>query len=63
MIFFFYQCKPKSSVSRCELHHVKKNCSTVQTITKALIHNSAVKVISQVDKMLTVNIIQEKTNV
>lgn len=43
LFIFFNQCKPKSSVSRCELHHVKKNCSTFQTITKALIHNSAVK--------------------
>lgn len=63
MIFFFpIQSRLKFSVQHCELQRVKKKWFYIPNkheITQ-LIHNSIVKFMSRIDKILTVNNTQAK---
>lgn len=60
MFYDFFSSTQAKVFSAVNCTMLKKNHSTFQIITKALIHNGTVKFISQVDKMLTVNNTQEK---
>lgn len=68
MIFFFFpiQSRLKFSVQHCELQRVKKKKRFYipnKHKSTQLIHNSIVKFMSHLDKMLTVNNTQAKKNV